>query len=77
MIMAKENEQPDFKVTEQLAVLSRSEKGYTTELNRVSFHGHEAKLDLRRWRSNEPLKGITLTNEEACKLLEALQQLFQ
>ena len=60
-----------FEVTERIAVLS-SKGGYTTELNKVSFNGAAAKLDLRRWRDGKPMKGIALTPEEARALRDAL-----
>ena len=64
----------DFAVTEHIAVLSSSGE-YTTELNRVSFNGYPAKLDLRKWKDGQPLKGVTLSDDEARNLLEALQGL--
>lgn len=62
----------DFEVTERIAVLDSS-GAYTTELNMVAYNGYPAKLDLRKWRDGQPLKGITLTEDEARKLLAALQ----
>ena len=63
-----------YEVTERIAVISRSADGKNTlELNRISYSGRPAKLDLRRW-SREPgeeprmNKGITLTDEEAAEL---------
>ena len=63
-----------YKITERIAVISRSAEGKDTlERNRSSYNGRPAKLDLRRW-SHEPgeeprmHKGITLTDEEAAEL---------
>ena len=63
-----------YEVTERVAVISRSADGKNTlELNRISYSGRPAKLDLRRW-SREPgeeprmHKGTTLTDEEAAEL---------
>ena len=63
-----------YEVTERLAIISRSADGKNTlELNRISYSGRPAKLDLRRW-SHEPgeeprmHKGITITDEEAAEL---------
>ena len=61
-----------FEVVEVIAVLSRSAGGYTTELNIVSFNGYPAKYDLRKWKEGKPLKGITLTADEAQALRDAL-----
>lgn len=35
-----------FEIVEKLLVLSENEKGWTKELNRVSFNGAPAKFDL-------------------------------
>lgn len=64
-----------YKVVERIAVLSES--GDTSkELNRVSYNGSPAKYDLRSWRRTDGeeklLKGLTLTEEEASVLKEAL-----
>ena len=66
-----------FEVTQNCGVISESAKGWKKELNFVSWNGREAKLDLREW-DLEHLKmgkGITLTNEEAKKLREILNDL--
>ena len=67
-----------YEVTERIAVISRSDDGnHTLELNRISYSGRPAKLDLRRW-SYAPCedarmhKGITLTDEEAAALGDVL-----
>lgn len=64
-----------YEVVERIAVLSES--GDTSkELNRVSYNGSPAKYDLRSWRradgEEKLLKGLTLTDEEARILKEAL-----
>jgi len=65
----------NYEIVERVAVLSRS--GDTTkELNRVSYNGSPAKYDLRSWRrangEEKLLKGLTLTEEEARTLRDAL-----
>ncbi|MGT2667563.1 YdbC family protein [Streptococcus rifensis] len=61
-----------FEIVEKLLVLSENEKGWTKELNRVSFNGAEAKYDIRSWSPDHSKmgKGITLTNEEFQVLLD-------
>ena len=64
-----------YNIEERIAVISKSADGKNTlELNRISYGGRSAKLDLRRWNREEDkmLKGITLTDEEAAALGEAL-----
>ena len=55
-----------FEIEEKLLVLSENDKGWTKELNRVSFNGAQAKYDIRSWSPDHTKmgKGITLTNEE-------------
>ncbi|MCI2061483.1 MAG: PC4/YdbC family ssDNA-binding protein [Eubacteriaceae bacterium] len=66
-----------YEITEELGVISESPKGWTRELNRVSWNGREAKLDLRDWApEHEKMgKGITLTDDEAKKLCELLSKI--
>ena len=61
-----------FEIEEKLLVLSENEKGWTKELNRVSFNGAPAKYDIRTW-SPDHSKGITLSNEEFQVLLDAFK----
>lgn len=61
----------DFHIEQRIAVLSES-GSLTLELNRVSYGGNPAKLDLRRLRDGKPLKGVSMTDGEAERLLEAL-----
>lgn len=55
-----------FEITERLGVLSENAKGWTKELNKVSWNEREPKYDLREWNPNHSRmgKGITLTDEE-------------
>ena len=55
-----------FEITERIGVLSESAKGWTKELNKVSWNEREPKYDLREWNPDHSRmgKGITLTDEE-------------
>ncbi|MGI5949857.1 YdbC family protein [Peptoniphilus sp.] len=55
-----------FEIVEHLGVLSESAKGWTKEINKVSFNDRPAKYDIREWDpSHEKMsKGVTLTDEE-------------
>lgn len=55
-----------FEITERIGVLSENAKGWTKELNKVSWNEREPKYDLREWNSDHSRmgKGITLTDEE-------------
>lgn len=62
-----------YEITEKIAVLS--EKGdWTKELNLVNWNGRPAKYDIREWNHEEGKvgKGVTLSDEEAKALVEAL-----
>ena len=65
----------DFKyeIVEEIGVLSESAKGWTKELNKVSWNGAEPKYDIRDWSPDHEKmgKGITLTDEEA-EILKSL-----
>lgn len=62
-------------ITRETAVLSESAAGWRLELNEVSWNGAAPKLDIRRWKPDHKSgKGVTLTPEEAKKLLEALRK---
>ena len=64
-----------FEIEEHLLVLSENDKGWTKELNRVSFNGAPAKYDIRTWSPDHTKmgKGITLTNEEFQVMLDAFK----
>lgn len=55
-----------FAITENLGVLSENAKGWTKELNLVSWNDREPKYDIREWSPDHTRmgKGVTLTNEE-------------
>lgn len=67
----------EYKVEERIAVLSDNGKGVTKELNRVSFDGKPALLDMRRWVDGKPKKGISLTSGEAALLFLELRKIYK
>lgn len=66
-----------YEIVEQIGVLSESAKGWTKELNRISWNGGEPKYDIRDWApEHEKMgKGVTLNQEEAKKLLVLLKDM--
>ncbi|MGF0088334.1 YdbC family protein [Streptococcus hyointestinalis] len=64
-----------FEIVEELLVLSENDKGWTKELNRVSFNRAEPKFDIRTWSPDHTKmgKGITLTNDEFKVILDAFR----
>ncbi|MDU4847533.1 PC4/YdbC family ssDNA-binding protein [Clostridium sp.] len=63
-----------FEIEKEIGKISESSKGWTKELNLISWNGKEAKYDLRDWApEHEKMgKGITLNNDE----LKALKDLL-
>ena len=63
-------------ITREIAVLSSNHNGWQLELNEVAWNGGAPKLEIRRWAPNHEKcnRGVTLTAEEAKKLLSALQK---
>ena len=68
-----------YEIKQEIAVLSKSDSGYTKEINLISWDGAETKYDIRSFSPNREKcgKGITLTETEAKELLEALQTHFE
>jgi len=63
-----------YEVVEQIAVLSENSKGWTKELNLISWNDKEPKYDIRDWSPDRKMrKGVTLTEEEARVLMKALE----
>ena len=66
-----------FEIKEKIGVLSESAKGWTKELNLVSWNEREPKYDIRDWSPDHEKmgKGVTLTAEELIILKEFLNRL--
>lgn len=65
-----------YEIVEKLGVLSTSAKGWTKELNKISWNGGAPKYDIRDWApEHEKMgKGVTLNNEEFAALKELLNK---
>lgn len=66
-----------FEIIDEIGVLSESTRGWSKELNLISWNGREAKYDLRDWDPNHEKmgKGVTLTAEELIALRDLLNGL--
>lgn len=66
-----------FEIIETLGVLSTSMKGWTKELNLISWNGREPKYDLREWSPEHDKmgKGVTLSKDELDALKGILEKL--
>ena len=55
-----------YEITEKLGVLSENAKGWTKELNLISWNDRDPKYDIREWNPDHTRmgKGVTLSTEE-------------
>lgn len=63
-----------YEIIKTIGVLSESAKGWTKELNLISWNGSAPKYDIRDWAPNHEKmgKGITLSDKEIKKLKEMI-----
>ena len=68
-----------FEIKENIGTLSESAKGWTKELNLVSWNGAAPKYDLRDWApEHEKMgKGITLSTDEVQELYKLLSKIVE
>lgn len=59
-----------FEIKEHICTLSTSAKGWTKEVNLVSWNGATPKFDIREWSPEHDKmgKGVTLSNDEWAEL---------
>lgn len=64
-----------YEIVKKIAILSKSDSGYTKEINLLSWNGAEPKYDIRSFAPDREKcgKGITLTKAEVQTLFAALQ----
>ena len=64
-----------YEIVEKIAVLSESSKGWTKELNLISWNDREPKYDIGEWSPDGTKmgKGVTLSEEEVEVLKKALE----
>ena len=67
----------EFEIVEHIGLLSENPRGWTKEINRVSFNGQEAKYDIRQWSPDHEKmsKGISFSKEELNNLKHYLEEL--
>ena len=66
-----------FEIIEEIGILSENPKGWSKEINLVSWNERKAKIDIRDWdETHEKMgKGITLNKTEAIALKQLLNDL--
>lgn len=65
-----------YEITKEVGVFAENSKGWTKEINMISWNGAEPKYDIRSWSPNHERmgKGIVLTEDEAKALKEVLER---
>ncbi len=66
-----------FEIVKKIGVLSTSAKGWSKELNLISWNDREPKYDIRDWAPDGETmgKGVTLSKEELAALKNLLDSL--
>jgi hypothetical protein len=75
--MAPEEREVTYELVEHIGIIGKEPRGWTRELNRVSWNEGPVKYDIRSWdpEHKKMSKGITLTSEELTTLRDMLEQL--
>ena len=68
-----------YEIKDELGVLSESAKGWTKELNLVSWNDGAPRYDLRDWAPNHEKmgKGVTLSADEVQELYKILGRIVE
>ncbi|MBQ8824955.1 MAG: YdbC family protein [Ruminococcus sp.] len=63
-----------YEIVEHIGVISENAKGWTKELNFISWNDRDPKYDIREWAPEHAKmgKGVTLSVDEAAQLKELL-----
>jgi hypothetical protein len=66
-----------YEITKYIGLISESPKGWTKELNLISWNNRDPKYDLRDWAPEHTKmgKGVTLSTEELKKLRDILNDM--
>lgn len=66
-----------YEIVKRIGILSESSKGWTKELNLISWNDREPKFDIREWDpEHEKMgKGVTLSKDEIGKLKALLEEI--
>ena len=66
-----------YDIVEEIGVLSENSKGWTKEINLISWNEGEPKYDIRDWSpEHEKMgKGTTMTKDEVLRLKEIINNI--
>ena len=66
-----------YEIVRNIGVLSENAKGWTKELNLVSWNDREPKYDIREWSPDHDKmgKGVTLSEDEFLELKTLIEEM--
>ncbi len=66
-----------YEIVRNIGVLSENAKGWTKELNLVSWNDREPKYDIREWSPEHDKmgKGVTLSEDEFLELKTIIEEM--
>lgn len=66
-----------YEIIEHLGVISETARGWTREVNMISWNGREPKVDIRDWspEHDKMSKGLTFTKDELVELTKIVEKL--
>ncbi len=66
-----------YEITEHIGVISETARGWTREVNMISWNGREPKVDIRDWspEHDKMSKGLTFSKEELQELVKIAEKL--
>ena len=79
MVTGKKNKEVTFEIVQEIATLATNSKGWSKELNYVSWNDGQPKFEIRCWDAEHTKagKGVTFTEEELSALRYVLNELFE
>lgn len=68
-----------YEIKRHIGTIAKTEKGWTKEINVISWNGRPPKIDIRDWSPGHEKagKGVTMTDEEAAVLFNILREEFE
>ncbi len=66
-----------FEIVKHIGILSESARGWTKELNMVSWNEAAPKYDIREWNPDHSRmgKGVTISQDEMMELKELMSEI--
>ncbi len=66
-----------FELKEEIGVISENPKGWTKEINLISWNERDPKYDIREWSPDHDrmTKGLTFTKDELIELKNILNNM--